>query len=80
VDWSSLQKFGDVWAVKDLGGGPGTYAMAFLARYPKLQAAICDRPAAAGSSQGNCCDANARKPLSYLPLNFMEKTCPDGTI
>ena len=30
----------------DLGGGPGTYAMAFLAKHPRLRATVCDRPAA----------------------------------
>ena len=30
----------------DLGGGPGTYAMAFLARNPQLRATVCDREAA----------------------------------
>ncbi len=30
----------------DLGGGPGTYALAFLQKNPKLQATVMDRPAA----------------------------------
>lgn len=30
----------------DLGGGPGTYALAFLAQNPRLHATVMDRPAA----------------------------------
>lgn len=30
----------------DLGGGPGTYALAFLAKNPRLHATVMDRPAA----------------------------------
>ena len=30
----------------DLGGGPGTYALAFLKQNPKLEATVMDRPAA----------------------------------
>ncbi len=30
----------------DLGGGPGTFALAFLARHPTLRATVCDRPSA----------------------------------
>lgn len=60
----------------DLGGGPGTYAMAFLARYPKLQATICDRPAALAVAKEIAATHKARKRLSYLPLNFMEEDLP----
>ena len=50
----------------DLGGGPGTYAMAFLAHYPKLQATICDRPAALTGGEGNCRDAQGAE-ATVLP-------------
>ncbi|MBI4001086.1 MAG: methyltransferase [Nitrospira defluvii] len=60
----------------DLGGGPGTYAMAFLARYPKLKATICDRPAALEVAKEIAATHKARKRLSYLPLNFMEEDLP----
>ncbi|MEP7153005.1 MAG: class I SAM-dependent methyltransferase, partial [Nitrospira sp.] len=57
----------------DLGGGPGTYAMAFLARHPKLKATICDRPAALEVAKEIAARHKARKRLSYLPLNFMDE-------
>ena len=60
----------------DLGGGPGTYAMAFLAHYPKLQATICDRPAALKVAKEIAATHKVRKRLSYLPLNFMEEDLP----
>jgi SAM-dependent methyltransferase len=57
----------------DLGGGPGTYAMAFLARYSKLKATICDRAAALAVAKEIAATHRARKRLSYLPLNFMDE-------
>lgn len=57
----------------DLGGGPGTYAMAFLARHSQLKATICDRPAALTVAKEIAATHKARKRLSYLPLNFMEE-------
>ncbi|MDP9131730.1 MAG: methyltransferase, partial [Nitrospirota bacterium] len=55
----------------DLGGGPGTYAMAFLSHYPKLKATICDRPEALEVAKEIAARHKVRKRLSYLPLNFM---------
>lgn len=55
--------------VLDLGGGPGTYAMALLANHPKLKATICDRPAAKEIAATH----KARKRLTYLSVDFMEK-------
>ncbi len=57
----------------DLGGGPGTYAMAFLARHPKLEATVCDRAAALAVAKEIAATHKAGKRLSYLPLNFMDE-------
>lgn len=60
----------------DLGGGPGTYAMAFLAQYSKLKATICDRAAALEVAKEIAATHKARKRLSYLPFNFMDEAIP----
>ena len=60
----------------DLGGGPGTYAMAFLARNPYLTATVCDRAAALAVAKKIAKRLNARKRLSYLALNFMKDVLP----
>lgn len=65
-----------VGTLLDLGGGPGTYAMAFLAHYPKLQGTICDRSAALTVAKEIAANHKARTRLSYLPLNFMEEDLP----
>jgi len=57
----------------DLGGGPGTYAMAFLARHSKLKATICDRAAALEVAKEIAARHRARKRLSYLALNFIDE-------
>ncbi len=54
----------------DLGGGPGTYAMAFLARNPKLRATVCDREAALEVAKEIARTHKAGRRLSYLPLDF----------
>ena len=56
----------------DLGGGPGTYAMAFLARHPHLRAMVCDRPAALKVAKEIAATHKAGRRLSYLPLDFTQ--------
>jgi SAM-dependent methyltransferase len=60
----------------DLGGGPGTYAMAFLAKNPTLRATVCDRPAALGVAQEIASTHKAAARLSYLPLDIMVEAIP----
>ena len=55
----------------DLGGGPGTYALAFLQRNAQLQATVCDRPAALDVARQVAASQRAGTRLSYLPLDFM---------
>lgn len=56
----------------DLGGGPGTYALEFLARHPRLQATLCDRAPALEVAREIAAIHKGGARLSYLPLNFME--------
>src|SRR5207249_7448654 len=60
----------------DLGGGPGTYALAFLARHPKLRATVCDRPPALEVAKEIAGLLKHARRLSYLPLDFMNRAIP----
>lgn len=60
----------------DLGGGPGTYAMAFLAKHSILRATICDREAALEVAKEIADTHKARRRLSYLPLDFSNEPIP----
>jgi SAM-dependent methyltransferase len=60
----------------DLGGGPGTYAMAFLAKNPTLHATVCDRPAALDVAKEIASTHKAGARLSYLPLDVMVEDIP----
>lgn len=60
----------------DLGGGPGTYAMAFLAKNPQLRATVCDRPAALDVAKEIASAHKAGVRLSYLPLDLLTEPIP----
>jgi SAM-dependent methyltransferase len=60
----------------DLGGGPGTYAMAFLAKHPRLRAAVCDREAALNVAKEIAVTHRAGRRLSYVPLDFAREPIP----
>jgi SAM-dependent methyltransferase len=60
----------------DLGGGPGTYAMAFLSRNPALRATVCDRPAALEVVKKIALSHSAGSRLSYLPLDLLTEPIP----
>jgi len=60
----------------DLGGGPGTYAMAFLEKNPTLRATVCDREAALEVSKEIAGTHRAGRRLSYLPLDFSKEPIP----
>ena len=60
----------------DLGGGPGTYAMAFLAKNPTLSATVCDRPAALDVAKEIASTHTAGARLSYLPLDLLTEAIP----
>jgi SAM-dependent methyltransferase len=61
----------------DLGGGPGTYAMAFLAKNPRLRATVCDRPAALDVAKEIASTHKAGVRLSYLPLDLLTEAIPE---
>jgi len=60
----------------DLGGGPGTYAMAFLAKNPTLRATVCDRAAALAVAKEIASTHKAGARLSFLPLDMMTEAIP----
>lgn len=60
----------------DLGGGPGTYALEFLARNPKLQATVADRPSALEVAKEIAATLKHGRRLSYLPLDFLKDEIP----
>lgn len=60
----------------DLGGGPGTYALAFLARNRGLRATVCDRPAALEVAKAIARGHKAGPRLSYLPLDLLVDPIP----
>ena len=60
----------------DLGGGPGTYAMAFLSKNPSLRATVADRPAALRVAREIASTHPARARLSYVQLDFMKDPLP----
>jgi SAM-dependent methyltransferase len=60
----------------DLGGGPGTYAMAFLRTHRSLQATIADRPAALKVAREIAAGHPAKTRLSFVPLDFMQEPLP----
>jgi SAM-dependent methyltransferase len=60
----------------DLGGGPGTYALAFLKQNPALKATVCDRAPALAVAREIAATVPHGKRLSYLPLDFVTKAIP----
>jgi len=60
----------------DLGGGPGTYAMAFLAKNPALRATVCDRPTALDVAKEIASTHKAGARLSLMPLEFLAEPIP----
>ncbi len=60
----------------DLGGGPGTYALAFLDRNPRLRATVCDREAALTVAREVAATYKAGRRLSFLPLDFTKDSIP----
>ena len=61
----------------DVGGGPGTYTLALLDRWPKLQGTVGDRPAALQVARAVARKHPAGPRLSYLSLDFMTEDIPD---
>jgi len=60
----------------DLGGGPGTYALAFLQKNPHLQASVMDRPAALEVAGILAKELSMESRLSLHSGNFIENKIP----
>ena len=60
----------------DLGGGPGTYALAFLGKNPRLEATVADRAPALEVSREIAGRVKHGRRLSYLPLDFIKDDIP----
>lgn len=67
---------GPAQTLLDLGGGPGTYALAFLTKNPRLRATVCDRAAALEVAGEIASTHKARRRLSYVPLDFSREPIP----
>ncbi len=60
----------------DVGGGPGTYALAFLHKNPKLQATVMDRPAALEVAKVLATQSSLESRLSYQTGDFINDKIP----
>jgi len=60
----------------DLGGGPGTYALAFLAKNPGLKATVADRAPALDVAREIAATLPQGKRLSYVPVDFVRRRIP----
>ena len=60
----------------DLGGGPGTYALAFLKQNPALRATVCDRTPALAVAKEIAAPLKHGRRLTCLPLDFVSKAIP----
>ncbi len=57
----------------DLGGGPGTYALAFLAQNPNLRATVMDRPAALDVAKEIAAGSKHASRLSFRSIDFFQE-------
>lgn len=69
-------KLGKARTFLDLGGGPGTYAMAFAVQNPHLHATVADRPAALQIARKIAATHPAKARLSFTPRDFMAEPLP----
>ncbi len=60
----------------DLGGGPGTYALAFLQKNPHLKATVMDRPAALEVAKDLAKEHALTSRFSCQPGNFLNEKIP----
>ena len=60
----------------DLGGGPGTYALAFLAEHPSLRATVADRAPALDVAREIAATVPQGTRLSYVPVDFVTQPIP----
>jgi SAM-dependent methyltransferase len=60
----------------DLGGGPGTYALAFMKRNLRLRATLCDRGPALEVAKEIAAQSPVGHRLSYAAVDFMKQAIP----
>ena len=60
----------------DVGGGPGTYALAFLKKNTTLQAGVWDRAPAPEGARGSAKPLRHGKRLSYYPGDLFDNPVP----
>jgi SAM-dependent methyltransferase len=60
----------------DLGGGPGTYALAFMKRNLRLRATVCDRAPALEVAKEIAAQSPVGHRLSYAPVDFIKQPIP----
>ena len=60
----------------DLGGGPGTYALAFMKKNLRLRATVCDRAPALTVAREIAEQSPVGHRLAYLPLDFIKQAIP----
>jgi len=69
-------KLKKVQSLLDVGGGPGTYALEFLAKNSKLQAGVWDRPPALEVAKTIAKPLKHGKRLSYHPGDLVKDAVP----
>jgi cyclopropane fatty-acyl-phospholipid synthase-like methyltransferase len=62
----------------DLGGGPGTYAAAFCAQYPRLSAVVFDRPTSEPVFQEVILQCGMAQRVSFQGGDFFASQLPTG--
>jgi len=62
----------------DLGGGPGTYAIAFCRRRPELHAVILDLPLAVGVAEEEIAKAGMSDRITTHTADFLTDAIPGG--
>ncbi len=55
----------------DVGGGPGTYGIAFLDRHAQMSATLFDRPEVVEIAREQVCAAGLTERFAYIPGDFM---------
>ncbi len=62
--------------VLDLGGGPGTYAIAFCKQNPKLEAVIYDLPTTQPFAEKTVAEHGLSQRITFRPGNYIEEDIP----
>ena len=62
----------------DVGGGPGTYTLAFLQAHPQMTATLFDRPAVVDIARRNCTVAGLLDRVTLVPGDFEHDDLPPG--